>query len=66
MKTTIEVECTPEEARELLGLPDNEKLQETMQSVVEKAVKQRYNPFDPMGLTNIFFNSLPKGDKNDS
>lgn len=63
MKTTIEIECTPEEARELLGLPDNEKLQEVMQTTVEKAVTDMYNPFDPLGLSKVFFSSSTKGDK---
>ena len=30
MKFTINIECTPEEAREFMGLPDAQKLQEHM------------------------------------
>lgn len=30
MKVTIDIDCTPEEARAFLGLPNLEKLQETV------------------------------------
>lgn len=61
MKITMEIECTPEEARELVGLPDNEKVQEVMKSMVEESTKTIVNPFDPMGLSKMFFRDLPKG-----
>lgn len=61
MKITMEIECTPEEARELVGLPDNEKVQEVMKSMVKESTKNMVNPFDPLGLSKVFFNGLPKG-----
>lgn len=39
MKMNIEIECTPEEARELLGLPDVSKANEVYVDNVTKAIK---------------------------
>ena len=36
MKVTVEVDCTPEEARRLMGLPDVDKLNETYVSELSK------------------------------
>jgi Family of unknown function (DUF6489) len=59
MKVTVEVDCTPEEARRFLGLPDvvpmqqaaMEKLQQRMESAVEastpEAVLKAWMPMAP-------------------
>lgn len=39
MKMNIEIDCTPEEARELLGLPDVSKANEVYVDNVTKAIK---------------------------
>lgn len=39
MKMNIEIECTPEEARELMGLPDVSKANEIYVDNVTKAIK---------------------------
>ncbi len=39
MKMNIEIDCTPEEARELLGLPDVSKANEVYVDTIEKAMK---------------------------
>lgn len=39
MKVTIELDCTPEEARTLLGLPDVQKLNEAYVSELSKFLK---------------------------
>lgn len=44
MKMNIEIDCTPEEARQLLGLPDVSKANEIYVDNVTKAIK---------GVTNL-------------
>jgi hypothetical protein len=59
MKVNVEIDCTPQEARQFLGLPDlqpmqlavMEKLQQQMMSNIEKvspeALMQSWFTFDP-------------------
>ena len=66
MKVTVEVDCTPEEARRFLGLPDVvpmqqaaiEKLQQRMESVVEattpEALLKAWMPMAPDQMQQAF------------
>ena len=47
MKITIDVDCTPEEARTFLGLPDVKPLQEAMMKEVEDRMRANLNAMDP-------------------
>lgn len=47
MKVTVNVECTPEEARAFLGLPDVRPLQEAMMEEVRKRMEQSLKSMDP-------------------
>ena len=58
MKITMDIECTPEEARRLMGLPDMgpihdiylEKLKETMsEGLTPEAVDRMVRTWTPMG-----------------
>lgn len=40
MKVTINIDCTPEEARTFFGLPDVAKLQEAMMAEVQRRMSQ--------------------------
>jgi len=44
MKANIEIECTPEEARSFLGLPDVSKANDLYVDTVTKAMKGVSNP----------------------
>ncbi|MDN3646894.1 DUF6489 family protein [Pontixanthobacter aestiaquae] len=44
MKANIEIECTPEEARSFLGLPDVSKANDIYVDTVSKAMKGVSNP----------------------
>ena len=44
MKANIEIECTPEEARTFLGLPDVSKANDLYVDTVTKAMKGVSNP----------------------
>ena len=50
MKITIEVDCTPAEARAFMGLPDVEPLQEEVMAEVQRRVMQALSMTDPQQL----------------
>ena len=47
MKVTINIDCTPEEARLFLGLPDIRPMQEAMLSEIQKQMEQTIRSMDP-------------------
>ena len=47
MKMTIEVDCTPEEARRFLGLPDVTALNETLVAEMQKRVSANLSMLSP-------------------
>ncbi|MBX3453495.1 DUF6489 family protein [Ferrovibrio sp.] len=47
MKITVNVDCTPEEARAFLGLPDVQPLQQAMMGQVQERVMNSLNAMDP-------------------
>lgn len=74
MKITVNVECTPEEARRFLGLPDVQPLQDAVMQQMQDRVMNSLNAMDPeqllktwapMGLQNLeqiqkfFFSQFP-------
>ena len=50
MKITIEVDCTPAEARTFMGLPDVEPLQEEVMGEIQRRVMQALSLTDPQQL----------------
>lgn len=44
MKVNIEIDCTPEEARRFMGLPDVEKANDVYVDTITKAMKGVTNP----------------------
>ena len=50
MKITIEVDCTPAEARAFMGLPDVEPLQDEVMAEVQRRVMQALSMTDPQQL----------------
>jgi Family of unknown function (DUF6489) len=47
MKVTIDIDCTPEEARAFLGLPDVKPMQEAVMKVVQARTMQALQAMDP-------------------
>jgi hypothetical protein len=47
MKMTIEVDCTPEEARRFLGLPDVTAINETLVEEMQKRVSANMTALSP-------------------
>lgn len=50
MKITVNVDCTPEEARAFLGLPDVQPLQEAVMAQMQERVMNSLNAMDPNEL----------------
>jgi hypothetical protein len=60
MKITMDIECTPEEARIFLGLPDVQPLQAALMAEVEKKTKAEMDRFSPEGLMSAWLSSAPQ------
>jgi len=58
MKVTFDIDCTPEEARAFLGLPDVKPMQEAMMAEVEARMKAK---LDAMGPDALFKTWMPAG-----
>ena len=58
MKVTINIDCTPEEARTFLGLPDIKPMQDTMIEELEKRMRSNLDAMDP---ETLFKTWLPAG-----
>ncbi|MCK5777443.1 MAG: hypothetical protein KAH11_01555 [Rhodospirillales bacterium] len=58
MKVKIDIDCTPEEARTFLGLPDVKPLQEAMMKEVEERMRANLQAMDP---ETMFKTWLPAG-----
>ncbi|MDP4795881.1 MAG: DUF6489 family protein [Rhodospirillales bacterium] len=58
MNVKIDIDCTPEEARTFLGLPDVKPLQEAMMKEVEERMRANLSAMDP---ETMFKTWLPAG-----
>lgn len=47
MKVKFDIECTPEEARKFLGLPDVMPMQEALMKELEERLRENMNAVDP-------------------
>jgi hypothetical protein len=47
MKFTIDIDCTPQEARAFLGLPDVESVQKALASEIESRMRAALDRMDP-------------------
>jgi uncharacterized protein DUF6489 len=60
MKITVEVDCTPIEARKFLGLPDVEPLQTSMMAKLEERMSEEMNRFSPDTILKNWFSLFPQ------
>jgi hypothetical protein len=58
MKITVDVDCTPEEARQFLGLPDVQPLQVALMAELEKRMRANLEQMDPETMLKTW---LPAG-----
>lgn len=61
MKVTIEIECTPEEARQFLGLPDVSSLQAEMMDGLREKIKDSARNMDPESLMKGWLSAAAPG-----
>ena len=50
MKITFDIDCTPEEARKFLGLPDIEAMQKAMMAELEERMRDNIRSLDTEAL----------------
>jgi hypothetical protein len=55
MKVTMNVECTPEEARAFFGLPDVQPLQAAMMKEMEERMRSTMQATDPASMMKMWF-----------
>ncbi|MEK9754127.1 MAG: DUF6489 family protein [Rhodospirillaceae bacterium] len=55
MKVTINIDCSPEEARTFLGLPDIKPMQDAMVAELEKRMRANLDAMDPETLFKTWF-----------
>ncbi|SLN20525.1 DUF6489 family protein [Oceanibacterium hippocampi] len=58
MKITVDVDCTPEEARSFFGLPDVKPMQEEVMREMQKRMVEAMSGMDPESLLKTW---LPAG-----
>lgn len=61
MKITVNVDCTPAEARQFMGLPDFEPMQKAAMAEIEKRMLQSLDKYSPESLLKMW---LPSGSLN--
>lgn len=61
MKVTMNVECTPDEARRFLGLPDVAPMQEALMRELEKKMQDNIRNLDPESLIKTWFPATLQG-----
>lgn len=54
MKFTVNVDCTPEEARAFLGLPDFGPMQDAVISQMQDQMQKNMNAMDPESLMKLW------------
>jgi hypothetical protein len=60
MKVSIDIDCTPEEARQFLGLPDVAPMQKSLMDTLEKRLVDSINATDTKQLMETWL-PLSKG-----
>ncbi len=61
MKVTIDIDCTPEEARQFLGLPDVRPMQQAVLAEMEKRTLAEMEKFTPENLLQTWFATGQQG-----
>jgi len=61
MKVTIDIDCTPLEARQFFGLPDVQPMQQAILAEMEKRTLAEMEKFAPENLLQTWFSSGQQG-----
>lgn len=60
MKVTIEIDCTPDEARQFFGLPDVKPMQAALMARLEAQMTEAAERFSPDAMLKSWMNLLPQ------
>lgn len=60
MKITVEIDCTPIEARQFFGMPNIEPLQAKMMAKIEQSMADAIERFSPEALMGTWLSALPQ------
>ncbi len=60
MKVTLDFDCTPDEARAFLGLPDVKPMQAAVMTILEQQAVQAAEHFAPDAMLKLWFTTLPQ------
>lgn len=60
MKVNIEIECTPDEARQFMGLPDVKPMQAALMAKMEAQMTEAADRFSPDALLRSWMSLLPQ------
>ena len=60
MKVTVEIDCTPEEARSFMGLPDVRPMQAAVMANLEQQAVRATESFSPESVLKLWFTTLPQ------
>lgn len=61
MKVTFDVECTPDEARRFLGLPDVAPMQEALMKELENQMRENMRSLDPETMLKTWLPATMQG-----
>jgi len=61
MKITVDVDCSPEEARTFLGLPDVKPMQDAMMAEIEGRMKATLTAMEPEALLRTWLPAQVQG-----
>jgi ABC-type dipeptide/oligopeptide/nickel transport system permease subunit len=61
MKVTIDIDCTPIEARQFFGLPDVQPMQHAILAEMEKRTLAEMGKFTPENLLSTWFSTGQQG-----
>jgi hypothetical protein len=60
MKVNIEIDCTPLEARQFMGLPDVQPMQNAMMDKLQQKMAENIDKFSPEAILQNWFSFDPK------
>jgi hypothetical protein len=61
MKITIDIDCTPAEARQFMGLPDLQPMQERLIKEMEQRLRVAADKMTPDAIIQQWFSAWPAG-----
>lgn len=61
MKISIDIDCTPDEARDFLGLPDVKPMQDAMMQEIQKQMTSNLQAMDPETLFKTWLPAQVQG-----